>query len=67
MVLTRHVSKRLCRKVHRNVVDTWLNLDRDQRVRPDYGTVIILLLAAEDTDAEFDKKRKATSSETNRA
>lgn len=58
--LLKHLRKRLGRNIHRNAVDSWLHSDVTKRVRPDYGTVILLLLAAEDTDAELKRHESKT-------
>jgi hypothetical protein len=59
MELARQFGKRQGGPIHRQTVDTWLHRDPAKRVRPDYGTVIMLLMAAEDADKVFAAKGKA--------
>lgn len=60
--LTKQFSKRVGHKVHRQVIDIWLHEDPAKRSHPDYGNVILLLLAAEDTDRVMAERAKAKES-----
>ena len=56
--LARQFSKRTGQNVYRQVIDTWLHKDTTKRAHPSYGTVVVLLMAAEDSDKVFAEKLK---------
>jgi len=54
--LAKQYSKWVRKPIFRQTIDSWLHRKPGKRKHPCYGNVILLLLAAEDTDRVFAAK-----------